>query len=433
MRIVHARWLEPHGSWTEGVVDVVDGRIQLRPGADEPARPGDIDASGQLLLPGFVDPHVHLREPGQSYKEGIANGTRAALAGGVTTVLDMPNNKPPTSSAVRLEAKRERFRRKSLVNWGLFLQATPRLAAAELAAQLSPGICGLKVYMAKSSAHPGVNDVEQLEALFRTWPVVAVHAEDDSCFRDGPYDMRHAAHHAHRPRASIQGALSKIEAALRSLEPAQRPRVVILHAATSEEVSWLARLKANGFDVQGETCPHYLLFTQQDQLERGGWLKCNPPIRSERDREDLRSGIRAGVIDFMATDHAPHAPAENSHPCTPPSGIAGVEWLWPLLLHARDRGWVADSQLTRIACGGAARCYGIPGRDGIRDGNAADLVLVRHAPGAPTAPVVTRAAVNPYTDLGLSWRVSATMVNGVLSYDNGRFTGASGAQEVFAP
>ena len=126
MRIVNARWLAPDGAWTEGIIDVVQGRLRLLPGALAPASPEVVDAAGKLILPGFIDPHVHLREPGQIHKEGVLNGTRAALAGGVTTVLAMPNNKPPTSTARRLEAKRARFRRKSQVNWGLFLQATPR-------------------------------------------------------------------------------------------------------------------------------------------------------------------------------------------------------------------------------------------------------------------------------------------------------------------
>ena len=433
MRIVNARWLAPDGAWTEGIIDVVQGRLRLLPGALAPASPEVVDAAGKLILPGFIDPHVHLREPGQIHKEGVLNGTRAALAGGVTTVLAMPNNKPPTSTARRLEAKRARFRRKSQVNWGLFLQATPRHSSSVEAAAMAPGICGLKVYMAKSSAHPGVTEPRDLVALFRAWPVVAVHAEDDTCFCDGHYDMRNIAHHVHRPRGSIQGALGKIEYALRQLEPAERPRVIILHAATTDEVSWLLRMKADGFDVVGETCPHYLLFTSADQIARGGELKCNPPIREAIDRMALQDGLASGAIDFLATDHAPHAPAENALPDTPPSGIAGIEWLWPLLLHARDQGWVADSQLTRIACAAAARCYGIPGRDGIIDDNAADLVMVEHAPRDPFPPVITKAGLTPFASIPLAWRVRATIVNGTLSYLNGHFTGACGAQEVYTP
>ncbi len=431
MRIVNARWLAPDGAWVEGLIDVVHGRLRLLPGALAPVTDHTLDAADMLVLPGFIDPHVHLREPGQVYKEGVLNGTRAALAGGVTTVLDMPNNKPPTSTAARLEAKRARFRRKSLVNWGLFLQATPRHSDAARAQAIAPGICGLKVYMAKSSAHPGVNQPRQLEALFRAWPVVALHAEDDTCFCDGPYDMRAAAHHVHRPRGSIRAALSKIEGALRSLAPAERPRVIILHAATIDEVTWLARMKADGFDVHGETCPHYLLYTAEDQLARGGALKCNPAIRGPMDRMALQDALGNGAIDFMATDHAPHAPSENARPDNPPSGIASIEWLWPQILHARDAGWVTDAQLTRLACGGASRCYGITGRDGIIDGNAADLVLVEHAPGEPPLPVVTKAGFDPFEQLSLAWRVRATIVNGALSYLHGRFTGACGAQEVF--
>ncbi len=433
MRISNARWLSPDGAWVDGVIDVVEGRLRLLPGAVAPVQPDGIDAAGKLILPGYIDPHVHLREPGQIYKEGVLNGTRAALAGGVTTVLAMPNNQPPTSTARRLEAKRARFRRKSQVNWGLFLQATPRLTDPALAQAIAPGICALKVYMAKSSAHPAVNSIDDLLGLFRAWPVVALHAEDDTCFCDGPFDMRNIAHHVHRPRGSIQEALAKIKRALRLLDAHERPRVVILHAATIDEVSWLLEMKAEGFDVVGETCPHYLLFTAEDQVARGGELKCNPPIRGALDREVLRDGLSNGAIDFLATDHAPHAPAENARPDAPPSGIAGIEWLWPLLLHARDQGWVRDAQLTRVACGAAAECYGIPGRDGIRDDNAADLVLVERAPDEPFPPVITKAGLTPFAQVPLAWRVRATLVNGALSYLDGHFTGANAAQEVFEP
>ena len=433
MRIINARWLAPDGGWADGVIDVVRGRLRLLPGALASVTEHTLDAAGKLVLPGFIDPHVHLREPGQVYKEGVRNGTRAALAGGVTTVLAMPNNVPPTSTVARLEAKRRLFRRKSLVNWGLFLQAASRHGDPVVAKTIAPGVCGLKVYMAKSSAHPAVNATSQLEAFFQAWPVVAIHAEDDTCFCDGPFDMRKIAHHVHRPRNSIRTALNKIEAALRRLQPGERPRVIILHAATSDEVAWLARMKADGFDVLGETCPHYLLFTSSDQLARGGELKCNPPIRDDADRQVLRDGLAQGVIDFLATDHAPHSSEENARPDTPPSGIAGIEWLWPLLLHARDQGWIADAQLTRAACGAAASCYAIPDRDGIIEGNAADLVLVEQAPDEPFPPVITKAGLAPFSGLPLAWRVRATMVNGTISYLNGRFTGACGAQEVFTP
>lgn len=433
MRITNARWLAPNGAWTEGVIDVVQGRLRLLPGAIAPTVDGCFDAAGMVVVPGAIDPHVHLREPGQSVKEGIANGTRAALAGGVTTLLDMPNNAPPTSTAARLEAKRARFRRKSLCHWGLFLQATPRAADPVLASHLAPGVPALKIYMAKSSAHPAVHEPAVLEALFRAWPVVALHAEDDAGFLPGPFDQRTRAHHDHRPRGSIRLALARIEQALRALEPAARPRVVILHAATVEEVTWLARMKGDGFDVYGETCPHYLLFTSDDQVARGGALKCNPPIRGALDRGALRDALARGLIDFVATDHAPHTPAEKARPDNPPSGIAGVEWLWPLLLHGRDEGWLPDAALTQVACGGAARCYGIHGRDGIRDDNVADLALLAHAPDEPRPAPRTRAGVDPFRALPLAWRLRATIVGGRLAYHQGRFIRAGSAQEVFAP
>jgi len=430
-RIVDARWLEPQGGFAQGVILIQDGRLRLRPGVQDRAGSGDIGAQGMLVLPGLVDPHVHLREPGQARKEGLKNGGLAALAGGVTTLLDMPNNNPPTSTAARLEAKRGLFRRKSPVNWGLFLQATPRHQDPNVAASIAPGTSALKIYMARSSAHPAVNDPRVLRGLLRAWPRVAIHAEDDSAFKAGPFDQRQVRHHVHRPRASIQLALHKIEAALRALPPNERPRVVILHAATIQEVRWLARMKAEGFDLWGETCPHYLVFTEQDQERLGGLLKVNPPIRGPQDREALRRALADGTIDFLATDHAPHAPTEKAQLADPPSGIAAIEWLWPLLLGFQEQGWLGWEQLTRVGCAAASRCYHLPGRGGIRDGAAADLVLVRRVEKPLPTRIHTRAAARPYP--ALSWRVQSTIVNGLLAYHDGHATGARGAQEIYAP
>jgi dihydroorotase len=409
MRLCHARWLNPDGTFGEGAVEAPDGRLALRPG-DEAG--GGLDARGLLVLPGLVDPHVHLRAPGLTRKEGVKNGSTAALAGGVTTLLAMPNDRPPTTTEARLDAKEAIYRRDCLTRWGLFLQATPRAADPAFAARMAPRVAGLKIYLARSSSLPALRDPALLTRILAAWPLVTVHAEDEGAFLPGPVDIRLMPHHVQRPVEALGSALALVEAALRALPPDGRPRLVVAHAATALEAAWIARMKAEGFDVWGETCPHYLLFDSEQAEARGGELKVNPPLRAARDQEATRAALREGTLDFLATDHAPHLPAEKADPANPPSGIAGIEWLWPLLLHQVEQGLLPWSGLTRVGCAAAAACYGLPGRDGLRDGNLADLVLAERPPEAPARPVITRAATNPYRHLPLAWRVRATFVGG---------------------
>lgn len=414
--INNARWLNPDGSFGEGHIIIRGDKIsKLNEGAYAAGSDGEvIDAGGLLVLPGAIDPHVHFREPGQLYKEGILNGSRAALRGGVTTVIDMPNNKPPLSTRKRVEKKLQLFRKKSLVNWGVMYHTSGHNQD-----DVGGLIRSAKIYMAKSSALPAVTSPELLQRLFARFPVVSIHAEDETAFDTSP--QRSPLHHENRPRRAITLALEKIGQALKSLKKSRRPRVIICHMNTADEVVWLKRMKAEGLDVWGETCPHYLYFTQDDYIRHGTAFQVNPPIRSQADQQALRQGLADGIIDFIGTDHAPHARAEKSSD-RPPSGIAAIEWLMPQMLHLLDQQVIAWPQFTAIMCASAAQAYSINGRGGIREGNFADLVLVEQGgEGHNAAPTQTRAGVNLYADFDFRWRVRKTFVNGVLKYEDGRF------------
>jgi dihydroorotase len=415
MIISNGRWLNPRGELIRSDLHVVDGKIVAM--SDSFSSLDDeivYDARDLLILPGAIDPHVHFREPGQLYKEGIESGSKAALRGGVTTILDMPNNQPPCSTAKRLQHKKELFRRKSLVNWGIMFHTTVHNrdpVQAEIA-------CA-KIYMAKSSALPAITEMNDLKNLFIKFPMIAIHAEDETCFDRSP--ERSPWHHENRPREAITSALRKIEEALKSLARKQRPRIVICHMNTADEVEWIVRMKQEGFDVWAETCPHYLIFTQDDYMKRGSAFQVNPPIRTLRDQKHLREALSGGIIDFIGTDHAPHSQQEK-HSSRPPSGIAAIEWLIPQMLHFVDEGLISWKSFHELICSGASRCYSITGRDGLKPGNAADLVFVRKS-NDPINPgrVQTKAATHIYKDFNFRWEVVATMVNGVMKYDNNRF------------
>jgi dihydroorotase-like cyclic amidohydrolase len=378
--------------------------------------------AGAWVLPGLVDAHVHFREPGDRRKEGILNGSRAAAAGGVTTILDMPNNRPPCSTAARLAVKRRRFLAKSQVRWGLHLLADPSAGAA---GRVPFGVASVKVYMARASSAAPVVCESALQDIFRSSPRVTIHAEDETCFpanATGTSLPKGALPHAlARPREAVVSALAKVEGALRAIPAQDRPRLVVCHMATVEEVAWVRRLKAEGFDIWGETCPHYLVFADLCNsgaglpLPRGGWYQVNPPIRGEADRQALLQALSDATIDFVSSDHAPHLPAQKSQE-NPPSGIAGVEYTLAVLLFLASRGEIPQSRLVPITSLAAARCFDLAGPRALSASGApvgwpgSDLAVVAPVPGA--YPPVTRAGFDPYALLPLERRVVATRVDG---------------------
>jgi len=424
MLIKNAHWLDCNGEFQDGRILIKDDKIEAL-GNKLHVKNEDyvFNASGMLILPGAVDPHVHFRQPGHSYKEGVTNASKAALKGGVTTILDMPNNKPPCTTKKRILEKKEIFSRKCLVNWGLQLHTTPDIQKDTL-----PHIKTAKIYMAKSSALPAVTETADLKRIFEFYPVVTIHAEDESEFDTSPNAS--PLHHIRRPRQSIISALNKIEQALESIKPDKRPRVVICHMNTADEAGWIGKVKGRGFDVWGETAPHYLFFTQDDYIREGTKFKVNPPIREKSDQKGLINALKNGIIDFIGTDHAPHTTLEKMS-SSPPSGIAGIEWLMPMMLHFRESSGISWLRFQEMMTKNACRCFNIEKRDGIKQGNYADLIFIRQEKNEILKDTIqTKAGINIYQKFHLRWQVLASMVNGEFKYRAGKFISSRNGYEV---
>ncbi len=424
MLIKNARWLTETGTFRQGMIRIEQGVItELGKHLTAAGEEAEFDAHRMLVLPGAIDPHVHFREPGQIYKEGILNASKAALKGGVTTALDMPNNKPPCSTVKRLQEKKNLFREKCLINWGLHFHASHHMEE-----EVADRVKAVKIYMATSSALPAITEPKELQHIFRSYPVVSIHAEDETEFDSSP--QAGSLHHVRRPKHAVETALKKIEQALKKLSPAERPRVIICHMNTALEVDWLQRMKSKGFDIWGETAPHYLYFTQEDYMAKGALYQVNPPLRTEQDRQYLLQALSDGRIDFIGTDHAPHTMEEKMSD-VPPSGIAGIEWLLPLMLNLVDQGQLSWERLHQVLTTNAADCYAIKKRNGITEGNFADLVFVKEFRKPDiTEDVQTKAGVNLYDSWTLRWRVMATMVNGTFKYREGKFISDTTGMEV---
>ncbi len=347
-----------------------------------------LDAKGLWVLPGAVDIHVHLREPGLTESEDFLTGTAAAAAGGVTTVLDMPNTVPPVSDGRRLREKKALVAGRAWVDYGLFgtLAAGCPSDRGRLAAQaeelLEEGACGIKLFLGPTTGGIEAPSWGELYRLFSSWTgpqaVFAFHCEDrdviDKARPGAEFLEGYRALLAWRPRF---GELLATEGVLRlSLETGAR--VHIAHVALKEAVDAVARAKAAGAPVTAETCPQYLLLTEDDFEWAGEEMKVLPLIRSRSDRERLWTGLREGAIDAVATDHAPHRrPGGARAPFDGPFGMAGVQILLPLLLDRAIRGECRVEDVVRWTSEAPAKAYGLHPRKGaILPGADADLVLV---------------------------------------------------------
>jgi len=374
------------GDIVQGDLRVVAGKIaSVAPGGGLDPLDGEtmIDGEGLHLLPGAIDPQVHFREPGQSEKEDIGSGSRAAAAGGVTAFLDMPNNVPAATTMEAMQAKLDSAAHSAVTHHGFFIGATPNNVVDLQQAVGTPdapspttGICGIKVFMGSSTGDLLVHQQQHLEDIFAgTAGIIAVHAEDEDRLNARKPEFAHrtdvAAHAEWRDSETALIATQRAAA----LAESHGHRLHVLHLTSALEADWLASNKSAL--ITTEVCPQHLTFDDSDVAERGTRLVMNPPIRYAEDRETLWRRLRDGTIDCIATDHAPHT-LENKKLGFPQahSGMPGVETSLPLMLtHAAD-GKCSVTDVVSWMCEGPARVYGMTGKGKLAEGMDADLVLV---------------------------------------------------------
>ncbi|MFZ4640173.1 MAG: dihydroorotase [Nodosilinea sp.] len=419
--IRQAQVLLPNGELELGDVALAGGKILQVGGMVAPSPGvGEIDAQGLTLLPGVIDPQVHFREPGLEHKEDLATATRACARGGVTSFLEMPNTNPLTTTQAALTAKLALAASKCLVNYGFFIGATaenlPDLNRAQPA-------CGIKIFM--GSAHgPLLVDTEAaLEPIFASGRrLIAVHAENQARILErrqlfaGETNPR-----VHSQIQDNQAALEATQLALKLSEKYQR-RLHILHLSTADEAELLRQDKPAW--VTTEVTPQHLLLTVEDYDRIGTLAQMNPPLRSRHDTEVLWQALLDGVIDCIATDHAPHTLAEKArgYPQTP-SGMPGVETALPLMLTQAAQGRCTLAQVAQWMAIAPARIYAIPNKGQIAPGYDADLVLVDLQTYRPVRreDLQTKCGWSPFEGWSLTGWPVVTLVNGQVVYDHGQF------------
>lgn len=344
--------------------------------AGGPAR-REIDAIGRFVMPGVIDGHVHFRDPGDGRKEDWGTGSRAAVAGGVTTVLDMPNTTPPTVDAASVKAKLATASRLSVANFGVWVGATSANLDAIGDLWDSGQVCGTKVFMGDTTGALAVDD-RTLDGVFaRTRGLLGVHAEDQRALEAAKKRWAANANPVHN---DVRPPEAAVEAVRRLIDLVRQTRrtVHICHLSTQNELNLLDPFRGE-LPITCEVTPHHLFLSVESAGEKmGNLIKVNPPVRAELDRKALWTAVKRGRIDAFASDHAPHTLEEKRRPYwQAPSGIPGVETLYPLLMSAVAHGRMNLERMVEMCCEAPARIFGLKDKGVIRAGADADLLLFR--------------------------------------------------------
>ena len=414
-----ARVLLPNGEFLVGDVEIRESKI-LRV-APSIAAVGDreIMAKGLTLLPGVIDPQVHFREPGLEHKEDLFTASCACAKGGVTSFLEMPNTRPLTTTQAALDDKLSRAAEKCLVNYGFFIGATAENLPDLLSANPTPGI---KVFMGSMHGQLLVDGEATLEAIFAAGDrLIAVHAEDQARINQRRQEFAGISDVAvHSQIQDNQAALLATQLALKLSNKYQR-RLHILHLSTGDEAELLREEKPSW--VTAEVTPQHLLLNTSAYEKIGSLAQMNPPLRAPRDNEILWQALLDGVIDFIATDHAPHTLAEKAqdYPNTP-SGMPGVETSLPLMLTQAVQGRCTVAQVANWMSAAVAKAYKIPNKGKIAPGFDADLVLVDldNYRLVVREEMVTKCGWSPFEGWNLTGWPVVTVVGGKVVFEKGK-------------
>jgi len=374
-----------------------------------------------VVLPGMIDPHVHARDLGHSYKEDWISVSYAAAVGGVTSILDMPNNKPPTIDKNGLNLKRE-VAEKSIVNYGFNFGATidneDEITSVE-------NIASIKVFMSESSSNALIDTEEKLRKIFNiskeiNKPVI-LHCELQECidYHSKIYESKIENHNKIR---NTECAVKALELVIKLTEEIGN-KVYIAHVSTKEEICMIREAKQKGLNIYCETTPHHLLLTDEILKEVKNFGKVNPPIRTKEDNDEIMKGVLDGTVDTIGSDHAPHALDEKLRIYSDaPSGFPGLETTLSLLFNEVAMENITFQDIADITSKNTAEIFSIKNRGQIKEGYYADIIVVdpEKLYKVESISFKSKAKYSPYEGKELQGKVVMTFVNGNLVYNKGK-------------
>jgi dihydroorotase len=414
------------GSSQPADVFISNGRIE-KIASSLTNQPADtvIDAAGRALLPGMIDCHVHFREPGLEQKADLHSESRAAVAGGVTSIMEMPNTKPAAITNAVLEDKFALAATKCITNYSFHLGASNN-NLDELLAMDPKTVCGVKLFMGASTGGLLVDRRQQLEDIFSRVKVpVSLHCEDTNTIRENEKAAREkygenipfSEHHLIRS----EDACYKSTALAVELAAKYDTQIHILHLTTARELEFFKQGPVAGKKITGEACPHMLWFSSDDYDRLGARIKCNPAIKTAADRDAIRQAVSDDIIDTIGTDHAPHLLEEKQNPYgSAPSGLPLIQSAMVTALELFPVEMVVEKTAHN-----PARIFQVAERGFIREGYWADLALIdMNRPHTVSEEnILYKCGWSPFEGVTFKSSIDATLVNGRIAYADGKVNG----------
>jgi dihydroorotase len=412
-----------------GDILVENGRILKIGGIIDAVADIEIDASGKWVIPGIIDDQVHFREPGLTHKAELLTESRAAVAGGVTTYMEMPNTKPAALTQGLLQEKYDRASQVSMANYSFFMGASNDNIDEVLKTDIST-VCGIKVFMGSSTGNMLVDNEKTLENIFKNAPMlVATHCEDEATIRAN-FEAAKAKYgdaipvEQHPIIRNVEGCYLSSSLAI-GLAKKFDSRLHILHISTKDELDLFTnQIPLKDKRITSEVCVHHLYFNADDYEQYGTGIKCNPAVKDAVHQKALFEALLDDRLDIIATDHAPHTWEEKQNLYTSaPSGVPLVQHSLNVMLEFYQAGMISPEKIVEKMCHAPAVCFDVKERGYLDEGYWADIAIVDPAADWEVTKdnIEYKCNWSPFEGRRFRGKVTETIVSGVLAYQNGSF------------
>jgi dihydroorotase len=416
------------GNLIDAGIAINEGKIvKIAKKTNLPQATKKVNLKGYITLPGLIDPHVHLRDQKLSYKEDFLSGTSAAAAGGVTSILDMPNNNPVTNDVVSLKKRIELAKKDIKVNVGFFSALPTKIE--QISEIIKAGAIGFKIYFSKQIGGIDIDDdqklIETFKEIAQNKVPIAVHAEDPKILEETKKAMQKSGKNDIKAYLKVHSPKAEKESIKRIITLMKNTGVHVhfCHISSAQGLNVIVKCKKSGLNVSCEVTPHNLFLTSKQYNDFGNFGLTDPPLRSKNDIHALWNGIKLGQIRVIASDHAPHSLEEKNYPniWDVKPGIPGLETTILLLLKKVNEGNLTISELVRLTAEEPAKLFNLKKRGFIEKGNNADLIIVNIKEKFKIDPSIfySKAKYSPFNKISGIGKPMKTFVNGRLVMEDG--------------